>query len=96
MLMYSWEGKRTVVCDGMCMWVSMCECLCVQGGGGKNTCVTGNLSLFKECDSDPGMKVSVFVRVSVLLCTEAGAQLLFTIMTDSKSHLLRGSSLMLC
>lgn len=65
--------------------------MCVQGGGGKNTCVTGNLSLSKECDSDPGMKVSVFVCASVL---EAGAQLLFTIMTDSKSCLFRGSSLM--
>ena len=31
-----------------------------------NTCATGNLSLSKECDSDPRMKVSVLVCVSVL------------------------------
>ena len=31
----------------------------VVRGHGKNTCATGNLSLSKECDCDPGMKVSV-------------------------------------
>lgn len=36
------------------------------GGGGGNTCVTGNLSLSKECDSDPRMKVSVLVCVPML------------------------------
>lgn len=72
------------LCDGVCV------CVCVWRGG--NTCVTGNLSLSKECDSDPGMKVSVLVCASVLsACTGAGAQI--TIMTDL-SYLFRGSSLM--
>ena len=44
------EGKRTL------MYVLACVCVCVwmhKGVSGKNTCVTGNLSLSKECDSDP-------------------------------------------
>lgn len=66
--------------------------MCVGGVSGKNTCATGNLSLSlsKECDSDPGMKVSVCVST---LCREAGALLLSTIMTDSKLYLFRGSCL---
>lgn len=64
MLNCSYEGKRIVTYVMAC--VSVCVCVCMLRGGGKNTCATGNLSLSKECDSDPGMKVSVFVRASVL------------------------------
>lgn len=49
----------------------MCVCVCVVVGvgvgvgGWGDTCATGNLSLSKECDSDPGIKVSVLVCASV-------------------------------
>lgn len=82
LLICSYKCTRTIVC--------VMASVCGEGASGKNTCAKGNLSLCKECDSDPGMKVSV---CQYFLCTEAGALLLSTIMTDSKSYLFRACSL---
>lgn len=56
-------------------------CVCREGVSGKSTCAIGNLSLSKECDSDPGDEGEYVCQC--FLCAEAGALLLSTIMTVS-------------